>query len=447
MDTFDIVIIGGGINGAGIAKIASENGLKTAVFEMNDFASGTSSASTKLIHGGLRYLQNFEFALVHKALKERQILLETYPELIEPIKFTFNIGKNPVKYIYYRVGLFIYDHLYIGNKLPKTTTSWDNGFNLEFYDCKVDDSRLVITNLLEAKAFGASIKNYHEVLFIKHSGENFILTVRNSKTDKLSEFETKCLVNASGPWVKQIDRLTSFSNQFPSIALVKGSHLIVKNRVEIKKNYILQTKDDRIIFVIQYLKDFLLIGTTESTIDENQLENQLVDSDETTYLLNSVNQSLNTDFNDSDIVHQYTGTRALYDEKTHSINRLSRDYHLSSETNGSTMYLTVFGGKVTTYRKLSTDAYKIISSILNFNKKPVVIEHDEIQQIKKRNLNVQSLHKNYKKKNRREIDTLIHEIIYAEQAIEFDDLVLRRTKLQILLTKEQLSEIKNKFFN
>lgn len=447
MDTFDIVIIGGGINGAGIAKIASQNGLKTAVFDRNDFASGTSSASTKLIHGGLRYLQNFQFSLVHKALKERQVLLDTYPELIEPIKFSFNIGKNPIKYIYYRAGLFIYDHLHIGNKLPKTRTSWENGFNFEFYDCKVDDSRLVITNLLEAKAFGASIRNYHEVLCIEHSGEHFILTVRNSKTDELSEFKAKCLINASGPWVKQIDRLTSFSNQFPSIALVKGAHLIVKNKVGIKKNYILQTKDDRIIFVIQYLKDYLLLGTTEVTIDENQLENQLVDSEESTYLLNSVNQSLNSNFNDSDIIHQYSGTRALYDEKIHSVNRLSRDYHLSSKAEGSTMYLTVFGGKVTTYRKLSTDAYKIISSTLHFNNKPVVVDHDAIQRIKKRNMNVQTLYKNYKKQGNREIDTLIHEIVNEEQVKEFHDLVLRRTKLQILLTKEQLAEIKNKFFN
>lgn len=363
----DIFIIGGGINGAGIARDAAGRGLDVALVEQTDLAAGTSSASSKLIHGGLRYLEHYEFRLVRESLMERETLWRLAPHLIRPLRFVLphHSGLRPAFIL--RLGLFLYDHLGGRKLLGKTKTlnlrkdakgaplqeRFKKGF--EYSDCWVDDARLVTLNALEAHERGASILVGYRFLSAVREDQYWLITVQTPDGGKI-EFHAKALVNAAGPWVEKALAQCIVTESFESRArLVKGSHIIVPKIYEGTQCYTFQNKDKRVIFSIPYENDYTLIGTTDVPFAGDPAQVAASDA-EVSYLCAAASDYFHEPVKKDDVVSSYAGIRPLYDDGAANASATTRDYHLELDTREDTLpLLSIFGGKITTYRRLSEE--------------------------------------------------------------------------------------------
>jgi glycerol-3-phosphate dehydrogenase len=372
MEEYDLAIIGGGINGCGCAADASLRGLKTFLCEKGDLASQTSSRSTKLIHGGLRYLEFYQFGLVRKSLNERQILLEVAPHLIQPLAVFLPHKKQRRPAWLIRFGLFLYDHLSSANKLPKTKTLerkahsryfaplkkfLQKGFR--FYDACTDDARLTLSNALQAYEHGASINSYTELLTAHPNNGSWQLTLLNHLTGDTYQVQAKCLINATGSWVNAINAELKFPLGYP-ISLVKGSHILTHKLYEGNYGYLLQHADKRVIFVLPYF-GYSLIGTTDVYYDEDPAEVHIT-QEEITYLLSAVEEYFEKVITPNNIIYSWSGVRSLLAQPGTSAKNLSRDYILQFSSSPAPM-LSIYGGKITTYRQLSKDAIDTLSPL------------------------------------------------------------------------------------
>ena len=366
----DVLVVGGGINGAGIAAAASERGLKVLLCEQHDLASATSSASSKLIHGGLRYLEHYEFRLVKEALAEREILLRKVPHLVWPLEFILPHSPQLRPKLLIRAGLFLYDHLSTRSRIPAskavslkedgiTQARFTKGFS--YYDCSVDDSRLVIANALAVKRQGGEVVTHTKCITAKAESDYWSVALKNNNTDSLYTVQAKALVNASGPWAESFIRTQLKLKSPRSIRLVKGSHIIVPRLYLQDHAYILQNSDQRIVFVIPYLKKFSLIGTTDEPYEGDPMQAKISDQ-EVRYLLKCVNDYFHKTVKKSEIVSHYAGIRPLCDDEcSNNPSAMSRDYTLEIQEVNSRPLLTVFGGKITTYRKSARAAIEKLS--------------------------------------------------------------------------------------
>ncbi|MEZ9388492.1 glycerol-3-phosphate dehydrogenase [Vibrio lentus] len=365
--TLDLIVIGGGINGAGIAADAAGRGLNVGLYEANDFASATSSASSKLIHGGLRYLEHYEFRLVSEALAEREVLLRKAPHVAQPMRFRLPHRPflRPAWMI--RCGLFLYDNLGKRTTLPgsKTVNLAKSGLlkpemktGFEYSDCWVDDARMVLLNVLAAKENNAEVRNYCRVEKAHREGGIWHVTILDVMTNQRFERKAKALVNAAGPWVKQFfdDGLEQASPR--NIRLIKGSHIVVPRIHDEPQAYILQNKDNRIVFMIPYLDKFSIIGTTDLEY-KGDPRNVAIDDVEVDYLIDIVNQHFVKQLGREDVVWTYSGVRPLCDDESDSPQAITRDYTLELDAElDQAPLLSIFGGKLTTYRKLGEAALK-----------------------------------------------------------------------------------------
>ncbi|WGS62716.1 glycerol-3-phosphate dehydrogenase [Vibrio lentus] len=363
--TLDLIVIGGGINGAGIAADAAGRGLNVGLYEANDFASATSSASSKLIHGGLRYLEHYEFRLVSEALAEREVLLRKAPHVAQPMRFRLPHRPflRPAWMI--RCGLFLYDNLGKRTTLPgsKTVNLAKSGLlkpemktGFEYSDCWVDDARMVLLNVLAAKENNAEVRNYCRVEKAHREGGIWHVTILDVMTNQRFERKAKALVNAAGPWVKQFfdDGLEQASPR--NIRLIKGSHIVVPRIHDEPQAYILQNKDNRIVFMIPYLDKFSIIGTTDLEY-KGDPRNVAIDDVEVDYLIDIVNQHFVKQLGREDVVWTYSGVRPLCDDESDSPQAITRDYTLELDAElDQAPLLSIFGGKLTTYRKLGEAA-------------------------------------------------------------------------------------------
>ena len=361
--THDLLVIGGGINGAGIARDAAGRGLSTVLVERRDLASATSSASSKLIHGGLRYLEQYEFRLVHEALAEREILLRVAGHLTWPTRFVMPHvaahlpGARPRWMI--RLGLFLYDHLARRSVLaasqsvrldaPPYSSGLRPGLRHGFLyaDCRVDDARLVVANAVDAARQGARVLVHTECVAARR--ENDLWRARLSNGEVI---EARAIVNAAGPWVKEVLNKRLGQSSAEAVRLVKGSHIVVPRLYEGDHAFILQNDDRRVVFLIPYEEQFTLIGTTDVPTDEAQ--NPSVSKDEVDYLCRAANRYLARPVGPADVVWSYAGVRPLHDDGSRDASSVTRDYTLRVDDDaGAAPVLSVFGGKITTYRHLA----------------------------------------------------------------------------------------------
>ena len=378
MLSYDLLVIGGGINGTGIARDASGRGLLVLLCEKDDLAAHTSSASTKLIHGGLRYLENYEFAMVRKALIEREILLKSAPHIIKPLRFIMPHVKALRPMWLIRCGLFLYDNLARRQRLLSSEaidfTNHISGTSLKkiykkgfaYSDCWVQAARLVLLNAMDAKQHGATIRTHTTfVSATKTKIDNtpvWLCRLLNEKGE-YEQLSAKALVNAAGPWVQTLlENQLEIKSQKP-LRLVKGSHIIVKKLFDHDFAYILQTHDNRIVFALPYENDFTLIGTTDVEYHENPGK-VAISEQEINYLCGVVNNYFQKQISPADVLFTYSGIRPLLDDKTNKASAISRDYSLVID-NDSPVLLSIFGGKITTFRKLAEEAVDKIASILN----------------------------------------------------------------------------------
>lgn len=371
----DLFIIGGGINGCGIAYDAAGRGLSVTLCEMGDLAEETSSYSSKLIHGGLRYLESYEFRLVHEALKEREVLLKIAPHLVHPLRIIMPHDQHHRPAWMIRTGLFIYDHLSFSQSLPKTKTLKINSndpaeplnsktkLGFSYSDCTVDDARLVLHLALGAKENNARILTHHRVEKITRGQHPttqescFIIDILHGHEKK--QFFSKAVINAAGPWVDEvIKNKTNFKTKH-HIQQVQGSHLIIKKLYPGPMAYILQNDDKRIIFVIPYRENFTLIGTTDVPYEGDPHEVK-ISQEEINYLIQCVNLYFKKNISPEDIIYTYAGVRPLQKlENTPRKNpsQVTRDYIFEIDApNQKLPMLSIFGGKITTYRKLAEHA-------------------------------------------------------------------------------------------
>ena len=369
----DLFVVGGGINGAGIARDAAGRGLKVVLAEQADLASATSSASTKLIHGGLRYLEYYEFRLVREALIEREVLLKAAPHIIRPLTFVLPhvSALRPAWMV--RLGLFFYDHLG-GRKMLPGSRSLDlrrdpagaplrdgYGKGFSYSDCWVDDARLVVLNARDAADRGAAVFTRTRCLSARRSGDRWIATLQDLKSGERRDIAARVLVNAAGPWVADfIDRVGVKRRH--ALRLVKGSHIIVPRLFDGGQAYILQNDDRRIVFAIPYERDFTLIGTTDLAYEGDPLQVK-ISAEETDYLCAVINRYFKRNVTPADVVRTYSGVRPLYDDAAQSASAVTRDYVFELDTEGAPL-LSIFGGKITTFRKLAEHALERLRSHL-----------------------------------------------------------------------------------
>ena len=363
---YDLLVIGGGINGTGIARDAAGRGLKVLLCEKGDLAEATSSSSTKLIHGGLRYLEYYEFRLVHEALAERERLLKIAPHIIWPLRFVLphDTGLRPAWML--RLGLFLYDHLARLRTLPGSESvrlrTSPVGVPLQerltkgfiYSDCWVEDSRLVVLNAMDARARGADVRTRTAVESARREGDAWVAKLRGpGGTDTA---RAKIVVNAAGPWVSQTLGGTLGINAKAAVRLIKGSHIVTKKLYEGDQAYILQNPDKRIVFAIPYERDYTLIGTTDVPYKEAPGPVR-ISPEETDYLCESINRFLVKQISPGDVVWSYSGVRPLFDDAAKNASAVTRDYVLDiHDADGALPVLSVFGGKITTYRRLAEHA-------------------------------------------------------------------------------------------
>ncbi len=366
-ELFDIAVIGGGINGCGIARDAAGRGWSTALFEANDLASATSSASTKLVHGGLRYLEYYEFRLVREALMEREVLWAIAPHIVWPLRFVLphHRGLRPAWLL--RLGLFLYDHLGGRRLLPATRTrrlrhdpagrmlkpEYTLGF--EYSDCWVEDSRMVVLNARDAAERGASIETRTRCTSAARVDSVWELTAQRAGQEP-QVVRARALVNAAGPWVAQVLQGVIRSNTAGRVRMVKGSHIVVPRLYPEDHSYIFQNADNRIFFVIPYEQDFCLIGTTDLDYQGDPAEVH-ASPEEIAYLCRGASDYLATPVTPDQVVWTYSGVRPLYDDGASKAQAATRDYTLELEApEGGAAQLSIFGGKITTYRRLAEAA-------------------------------------------------------------------------------------------
>lgn len=362
---YDVVIIGGGINGCGCAAEASLRGLSVLLCEQDDLASKTSSSSSKLIHGGLRYLELGDFSLVRKALQERQLLLDLAPHLVHPLAMVLPTSSHSRPAWLLRLGLFLYDNLSKKNKLPPTQSisrathliyfkhlqqSINKGYL--FYDGVTDDARLTLANALQAKAHGATLLTYTRFLSATPNKKGWLIQLQ-AKDNTIIHLTAKALINAAGPWLTQVSSSlnTTLKHQ---LTLVKGSHVVVPKLYEGTHAYMLQHQDKRVVFVMPY-HDHTMIGTTDVIL--NQPLNELhIDTNEIDYLLALVNRYFQSSLSTDTIIQSWSGVRPLLSKKGNDKPRvISRDYSIDRDTKPA-LHLTIYGGKITTYRQLAVEA-------------------------------------------------------------------------------------------
>ncbi len=377
---YDLVVIGGGINGTGIARDAVGRGASVLLAEMGDLASATSSASTKLIHGGLRYLEYYEFDLVRKALKEREVLWAMAPHIAWPLRFILPHHKDLRPAWLLRLGLFMYDHLGGRKLLPATQTVrldqapysqglkqlFQKGF--EYSDCWVDDARLVVLNARDAADRGAEVLTRTKCVSARRDGDHWSVILRDLATGDERTVTASVLVNAAGPWVAEFLHGVVGENDTSGIRLVKGSHIIVPRQFEHDRCFIFQNADGRIVFAIPYEQDFTLIGTTDVDYQED-LGYVRISDDEVAYLCAAASEYLEKEITPEDVVHTYSGVRPLYDDGATEAKAATRDYVLELDAgDGKAAVLSVFGGKITTYRKLAEQVLTKLKDHLPFKK-------------------------------------------------------------------------------
>lgn len=365
-ETYDLLIVGGGINGAGIARDAAGRGLSVLLVEQEDLASHTSSASTKLIHGGLRYLEYYEFRLVREALIERERLLGMAPHIIWPLAFVLPQMNSPRPAWLVRLGLFLYDNLGGRKKLPATRTvnlansALGNGMKpgaktaFVYSDCWVEDSRLVVLNARDAAERGARIETRTKLVSAVREGALWKAEVAGEGAART--VMARGLVNAAGPWVEDVLQRAASASQDRGVRLIKGSHIIVPKLYEGDHAFLLQNPDRRVVFAIPYEHDFTLIGTTDEPW-EGLPGKAHISPAETDYLCETARRYFERQIHPEDVVWTYAGIRPLYDDHAASASAVTRDYVLDLDGgNGAAPLLSVFGGKITTYRKLAEHA-------------------------------------------------------------------------------------------
>jgi glycerol-3-phosphate dehydrogenase len=373
MADFDLAIIGGGINGVGIARDAAGRGLRVLLVEQNDLASGTSSTSSKMIHGGLRYLEHFAFRLVREALAEREVMLRMAPHVIRPLRILLPPVPGPRSALLLRLGLFVYDNLGGREILPPTKTidlthhvlasplKRSYRFGFEYSDCAVDDSRLVVLTALDAAERGAAIRTRTRCVRAERGEQwNLVLNSRGRRDTATA----RIIVNAAGPWIAQVAETVLRTPLKTPARLVKGSHIVVKRNFGHEDGYLFQGEDRRVVFALPFAGEFTLIGTT----DENfvgDVGTPAASPEEVTYLCNAVNVYFRETVMPDEVVLAFAGVRCLYDDHAKKPEDVTRDYVLAlDEPSGQAPLLTVYGGKITTYRRLAEAALSKVSHFL-----------------------------------------------------------------------------------
>ncbi len=379
----DVFVIGGGINGCGIARDAAGRGYSVYLAEMNDLASGTSSFSTKLIHGGLRYLEYYEFRLVRESLMEREVLWQMAPHIIWPMRFVLPYAKGgPRPAWMVRLGLFLYDHIGGRKLLPPTRTLdmrkdpagrplkpiFHKAF--EYSDGWVNDARLVVLNARDAADRGATIRTRAEVTRVRRDGGNWAVSVSDLRGGHVEEVRARLIVNAAGPWVDHVLAKAVGRNDVHNVRLVQGSHIVVRKKFDDPRAYFFQNKDSRIIFAIPYEEEFTLIGTTDQDFSGDPHEARISEG-ETNYLCEAASEYFAAPVRPEDIVWTYSGVRPLYDDGASKAQEATRDYVLKEDyAEGQPPLINIFGGKITTYRRLSEHMLEKIEHLLGKRGKP-----------------------------------------------------------------------------
>jgi glycerol-3-phosphate dehydrogenase len=373
MADFDLAIVGGGINGVGIARDAAGRGLRVLLLEQNDLASGTSSASTKLIHGGLRYLEHGWLRLVREALIEREVMLRMAPHLIRPMRFVLpsEPGRRPAWML--RLGLFVYDHLGGRQILPPARAldlandplgaplngRYQRGF--EYSDCFADDARLVVLTAVDAAERGAVIRTRTRCIRAERGAVWRLMLETRGRRDLAS---ARVLVNATGPWLKLFASRVLGDRAAVPARLDKGSHIVVRRLFEHDRGYIVQTRDRRVMFALPFERDFTLIGTTDQSFAGDPSDVKPA-ADEIAYLCAVTNEHFRASVRPADVVWAFAGVRALYDDGSRKAQDVSRDYVLAlDEPHREAPLLTVYGGKITTYRRLAEQAVDRVAHIV-----------------------------------------------------------------------------------
>lgn len=360
----DLFVIGGGINGAGFARDAAGRGLSVVLCEKDDLAEGTSSRSGKLVHGGLRYLEYYEFRLVREALIEREVLMNAAPHIIWPLRFVLPHSPEDRPAWLVRLGLFLYDNLGGRKKLPGTRTlnllrdpegaaiedKYKRGF--EYSDCWVDDARLVVLNAMDAARHGAEVITRSPCLSARREDGLWVITTKDTTTNETREHRAKVLVNAAGPWVTDVVTRVAGSNSTRNVRLVKGSHIVVPKFWEGPNAYLVQNHDKRVIFINPYEGDKALIGTTDIQYS-GRAEDVTPDESEIEYLLAAVNRYFKEKLTRCDVLNSFSGVRPLFDDGQGNPSAVTRDYVFDLDETGGAPLLNIFGGKITTFRELA----------------------------------------------------------------------------------------------
>ncbi|MBO0662080.1 glycerol-3-phosphate dehydrogenase [Jiella sp. MQZ9-1] len=364
LGTVDLLVIGGGVNGAGIARDAAGRGLSVMLAEKDDLAEGTSSRSGKLVHGGLRYLEYYEFRLVREALSEREVLLKAAPHIIWPMRFVLPHSPEQRPAWLVRLGLFLYDHLGGRKRLPPTRSldlrtapegaaikdRFTKGF--EYSDCWVDDARLVVLNALDAKARGATILPRTRAVAARREDGLWRIELKRGNGETLT-VSAKGIVNAAGPWVDQVIANVTRGNSARKVRLVKGSHIVTPKFWDGRQAYLFQNTDKRVIFVNPYQSDKALIGTTDIAYDGDATD-VTIDESEIDYLLAAVNRYVKAELSRADVLSSFSGVRPLLEDDADTPSAVTRDYVFDVDAvDGALPMLSVFGGKITTYRELA----------------------------------------------------------------------------------------------
>ncbi|MEP6831638.1 MAG: glycerol-3-phosphate dehydrogenase [Rhizomicrobium sp.] len=376
MEQFDIVVIGGGVNGCGIARDAAGRGFSVLLAEKGDLAGGTSSASTKLIHGGLRYLEFYEFGLVREALKEREVLWAMAPHIIWPLRFVLPESKDSRPAWLLRLGLFLYDHIGGRKRLPPTRSldlrtdiagaalkpEMTKGF--EYSDCWVMDARLVALNARDAEARGAKILTRTEVVSLARQEGGFTVTLKDGASGQTHDVRARLVVNAAGPWVDHVLNRVADEEPRHHIRLVQGSHIVVRRLYKHDRCYIFQNRDGRVIFAIPYENDFTLIGTTDRDY-QGDPASVAISEEEKDYLCAAASEYFRLPVTRDQIVWCYSGVRPLFDDGASKAQETTREYVLKIEGDAEKgVLLNIFGGKITTYRHLAENALVKIEQVL-----------------------------------------------------------------------------------
>ncbi len=364
----DIFVIGGGVNGCGIARDAQGRGYSVYLAEMDDLASGTSSTATKLIHGGLRYLEQYDFGLVRESLIEREVIWAMAPHIVKPLRFVLPYQKGLRPRWILRAGLFLYDHIGGRKKLPATKTinltkhpagkplrdGYRTGF--EYSDCWVDDARLVLLNARDAADKGADINTRTKVIAARREGDLWAVDVQHLASGETETIAARMLINAAGPWADRVLGTIEGRGNDHNVRLVKGSHIVVEKLFDHDRCYIFQNPDGRIIFAIPYEDDFTLIGTTDQDYEGDPAD-VAISSEELSYLCDAASEYFRQPVKRSQVVWAYAGVRPLFDDGTAKAQETSREFVLKLDAKpGAAPLLNVLGGKLTTFRVLADEA-------------------------------------------------------------------------------------------